>query len=498
MNLFPTPVRSPALRAAVDSMSIQGASDRGAVYTRPEVVAAILDLSGYTPDQPLHTRRALEPSFGGGDFLLAMIERLWTAWTRSGGTPEQAVHLASALRAVEVHPDAHAATHQLVRECLIRSGVRPADAQGLADRWLIRDDFLLAQLDGQFDYVLGNPPYVRQERIAEPLLAEYRRRYKTIYDRADLYVPFFERSLDLLTPGGRLGFICANRWVKNKYGGPLRDKIASDFHLAHYIDMEGTNAFHSDVIAYPSITVVERRKGTRTRIARKPEVSAASLGKLVGAMLNGGPSSDRRVEEIPNAISIGDPWLLDDAEQLRVVRRLEAAFPTLEDEGCKVGIGVATGADRIFIDRFEHIPVEPERKIKLAMARDLSAGRVAWGGKGVVNPFEPGGALADLDRYPMFGAYIKANEAVLRARHCASRPGSWYRTIDRIWPDLTTTPKLLIPDIKGEPTVVVDRGVYYPHHNLYWATFAAFGLSGIEAAIVDRAARAARVPKKGA
>jgi hypothetical protein len=35
-------------------------------------------------------------------------------------------------------------------------------------------------------------------------------------DRADLYDPFIERSLRLLTDSGRLGFICADRWMKNR------------------------------------------------------------------------------------------------------------------------------------------------------------------------------------------------------------------------------------------------------------------------------------------
>src|SRR3546814_1594882 len=71
---------------------------------------------------------------------------------------------------------------------------------------MIRDDFLLCSLSAMFDFVVGNPPYVRQERIPASLLAEYRRRYRTLYDRADLYVLFYERGLDLLAPGGRLGF----------------------------------------------------------------------------------------------------------------------------------------------------------------------------------------------------------------------------------------------------------------------------------------------------
>ena len=52
--------------------------------------------------------------------------------------------------------------------------------------------------------VIGNPPYVRQEMIPDVLLAEYRSRYTTVYDRADLYIPFIERSLRLLSTGARL------------------------------------------------------------------------------------------------------------------------------------------------------------------------------------------------------------------------------------------------------------------------------------------------------
>jgi hypothetical protein len=92
-------------------------------------------------------------------------------------------------------------------------------------------DFLLLPLEPNFTHVIGNPPYIRQELIPDVLIAEYRRRFKTIYDRADIYVPVIEQSLSLLAPGGRLGFICADRWFKNRYGGPLRRLVADKFHL---------------------------------------------------------------------------------------------------------------------------------------------------------------------------------------------------------------------------------------------------------------------------
>ncbi len=57
----------------------------------------------------------------------------------------------------------------------------------------------------------------------------------------------------MLAQGGNLGFICADRWIKNRYGWPLRSLIAKQFHLGIYVDMVDTPAFYADVIAYPAI-----------------------------------------------------------------------------------------------------------------------------------------------------------------------------------------------------------------------------------------------------
>jgi len=476
--LFDVPTqRSAAVRSAVESLSkVDDETERGAIFTRRSVVDTILDLAGYTADGPLKSMRLLEPSFGAGDFLLPAVDRLLAAYKRSGGTPGFArTDLRDCIRAVEVH----AATFKTTRECLVErlsvEGLSEEDASALAGGWLLQDDFLLTQVEGQFQVVVGNPPYVRQERIPNALLGEYRRRYRTIYDRADLYVPFFERCLDLLASGGSMGFICANRWTKNKYGGPLRAKIADDFHLKYFIDMAGTDAFHTEVIAYPAITVIERTTdrnfANKTRIAARPEVSVPSLQKLTSSLLNGGPESDDRISVVTGVANGRDPWLLDTPRQLRILRNLEAKFPKLEEVGARVGIGVATGADRVFIGDHDSLPVEDQRKLPLVMAPDIRDGKIRWGGKGVVNPFEDDGKLADLDVYPRFGAYIGDNAEVLAKRHVAKKnTNAWYRTIDRIYPGLMQRPKLLIPDIKGTATVAYDAGRFYPHHNLYYVT----------------------------
>lgn len=486
MDLFDNLARPPELDAAVSRMANHDETDRGAIFTRREVVGAILDLSGYQADRPLHRMRLLEPAFGGGDFLVPVVERLLQAYESHGGDPAQAGRdLKQAICGVELHADTYRKTFAQLQERLEHWGMQSTAAYALCDAWLLHDDFLLAHLAAHFDFVVGNPPYVRQERIPPALLGEYRRRFSTLYDRADLYIPFFERSLDLLSENGTLGFICANRWLKNRYGGPLREKISRDFWLRYYMDTEGTDAFHADVIAYPAITVFQRRSrvaGARhvTRTVPANALTERPMDELANALLAESTASPwvQQIELTGSGIA---PLLLDDAEQLALMQHIERDLPTLEQAGCKVGIGVATGCDEVYIDALDDLPVESSRKLPLAMARDLVDGMLCWGGKGVLNPFNDDGRLVELDDYPMLRSYLRRHEGAIRRRNVAKRnPGGWFRTIDRIHPHLQATPKLLVPDIKGEATFVLDEGHFYPHHNLYYVTSQSWDLRALQ------------------
>jgi len=482
---------SQDVQAAIDQLALNSdTSSRGAIFTRREVVDFILDLIGYTPDQPLHQKRILEPSFGGGDFLLPIIERLLKAW-RAAKSDTSPQNLANAVRAVELHRDTFNTTHAAAMALLTREGIPKNTAQNLVDHWLLQGDFLLTPLEGEFDFVVGNPPYVRQELIPPQLMAEYRARYETIYDRADLYIPFIERSLKTLADGGALGFICADRWMKNRYGGPLRSFVAEKFHLKTYVDMVDTPAFHSDVIAYPAITIISREPQGVTRLARRPAIDQKSLSALAKELRSQTPHEETgQVREITNVTNGMEPWLLEASEQMALIRRLEERFPLIEETGCTIGIGVATGADKAFIGNFESLDVEPDRKLPLATTKDIATGKVEWLGQGVINPFSDEGGLVNLDDYPRLNRYLEDRRDVIAGRHCAKKaPARWYRTIDRITPTLASQPKLLIPDIKGEAHIVFEDGKLYPHHNLYYVTSDEWDLRALQAVLLSSITR---------
>lgn len=475
---------------AVAGMAGAGIDERGAIFTRREVVDFILDLVGYTPDQPLHQRRLLEPSFGHGDFLLPVLERLLEAWRRAG-SPNAVAALCYAISAVELHHSSASHTRHRVIELLRTAHISAPDAGTIVDHWLTCGDFLLTPIEGEFDYVVGNPPYIRQELIPDVLMAEYRARYSTIYDRADIYIPFIERSAHMLARGGHMGFICSDRWMKNRYGGPLRQLIAEQFHLKTYVDMVDTPAFHVEVVAYPAITVISREKPGPTRIARRPAITGHALAKLSHALTAvRAPEIESGAREIHGVTDGANPWILESTDQLTLVRRLEASFPTIEDAGCKVGIGVATGADKAFTGNFEELDVEPSRKLAMATTRDIDTGIVLWRGKGVINPFGDDGRLVNLRDYPRLNRYLEDRKELIANRHVAQKaPANWYRTIDRIYPEIAKKPKLLIPDIKGEANIVYEEGRLYPHHNLYYITSDSWDMRALQAVLLSGIAR---------
>lgn len=128
------------------------------------------------------------------------------------------------------------------------------------------DPLWMFQLHDGFDIVIGNPPYVRQEKIKDikpDLLKHYGQKSQrgepigSYAGTADLFVYFIERGVRLLKPGGAFSYITSNKWYRAKYGENLRIWMNENSILQTVIDFGDADVF--DAIAYPTIIVAERR-----------------------------------------------------------------------------------------------------------------------------------------------------------------------------------------------------------------------------------------------
>lgn len=410
----------------------------GDVFTSPWIVSFMLDLIGYTPDKNLSSCKLLEPSFGYGDFLTEIQRRL-------------------ILSAEKFDFDASTAMSQNIYGCEIDESkynkcieILKLAMPDYVPLNLKNEDFLFSKWDTKFDYIVGNPPYIRYENIPRDIRDLYKAQFSTFHYRCDLYILFYEHSLNNLSEKGRHCFICSNRWLKNEYGKKLRALISSSYRLEYIIDVENLDAFKEAVLAYPSITLISNTTSDNN-------IKIVTIDNLKDLNLP--------LPNVTEHISNFDDW-----NNLFVKEDINGLYP-IESQGFKVGIGVATGADKLYISTSLKDIVEHELLIPLVNAKDLSGNKFSPKGLYILNPYDSTGKIIDLNKYPKAKQYLESHKQILERRHIVKNNGRvWYSLIDKIKPQLLKQPKILLPDLSGNNVVFIDYGSFYPAHNIYYIT----------------------------
>ena len=447
----------------------------GEVFTRPEVVAYMIDAVRQCGSfKSLLGLRVLEPSCGDGAFALPLVD----AWLAE--RPDFESDAAETfLCACDISQGNVEKLRDTLKDRLVVAGCPAVRADALLSRWLVCDDFLLHDFKAAFDIVIGNPPYIRFDDISAAKQREYRAQFPSFAERCDIYVPFFEKSLALLSDRGVFSFICTNRFTKSSYGKQLRRLIADRYHVALYLNMEHSHPFVEEVSAYPAIYVIDRNRERETYSATVDAADAATLNRVrIGTGKN-------ELNVFPKWYEGDAPWISTDCRERETADRIATTFPTITDsaEGTAIGIGVASGADDVYVNAQRTADIERSCLLPLVASEDIHGGRISWDERYLLNPYDDDDdrRMRDLDRYPLAAAYLDSHSRKLKARYCARKhPHDWYRTLDRVKYSLLRSPKILIPDIQMGGNVALDEsGSYYPHHNVYWITSTKWNLKAL-------------------
>jgi len=413
----------------------------------------MLDQLGYVSSKDLSSIKLLDPAVGSGAFFLNALERLLSS---SKEFKFDVLKSLKNLTAVELDQNVSENLKEMLKEFF-------ADNEILVDikilnRMIVTNDFLLAEADeihSEYDIIIGNPPYIRHEQIPDEKKTLYRNLFETFRHRSDIYIGFYEKALKLLSANGQLSFICSNRWMKTKYGQNLRDLISTHYSLDAIIDINDKQAFDQDVDAYASITLISNQFNDGFyHYAAIDDIELLNI-------LDYTKTSSSYIRSPVNG-----NWNIGDDKSFHIADH----YTSIEQQGYKLGIGVASGADKIFIGK--DLPIEKDLLLPIITAREIMNGNITWKGRYIFNPYSELGGLVDLEKYPKAKQYLEEHSEVLKARHTAkkSNAASWYKTIDRIYPELTKQPKLLIPDMKRDGLFPIDNGKFYPHHNIYYVT----------------------------
>lgn len=421
-------------------------NQHGIVLTKPSIVRDMLNSVNYVPSENLANITITEPAAGDGAFAIEIIQRLYNSAKNFGFEFNRSL---SNLAFYEIDTVKVLELRKNIINFLSSIGV--SDPPNI----IFEEDFLLSS-PAKSDIVIGNPPYVRHEKIPVDLKFAYKKKFGTFKHRSDLYIPFFEKGLQILKTNGTLCFICSNRWLKNQYGESLRSLISKKYSVDWIINMENVDAFQESVIAYPSIIKIDYKVG-------KPQTylyESKSIEEL--ALIIQGNVRARQELSINSS-----NWFVNQP----LNGKSDTNLDLIENQNFKIGIGVATGCDKVYISDEFPGKIENELLLPILMSKDLKNDTFRWRGNYIINPFDFKGDIISLEHFPKAKKYFSEHEKVLKQRHVAKvNPQNWIKTIDKIKSELAAKPKIILPDISGNTRIFIDEGNYYPHHNLYYIT----------------------------
>ena len=246
-----------------------------------------------------------------------------------------------------------------------------------------------------FDLVIGNPPYIRQERIME-FKPQFETDYQVFTGTADIYTYFYEKGVNLLSENGHLCYISSNKWMRAKYGQKLRCFFKTNTQLKQIIDFGGQKIFENSTVDTNILLC--------TNTPRSHD-SPLKEGNDSPALVKVSQEQPDRVvyyaKQLPNvnnpllAMPVADlstnAYTLQPPEVLAIKNKIEKIGTPLKHWDINIYRGVLTGFNRAFIidtDTKEQLIAADPRSAELIKSmlrgRDIKAYQHHWAGLWII------------------------------------------------------------------------------------------------------------------
>src|SRR5437868_4442472 len=306
--------------------------------------------------------RVLDPSCGDGRLLRAAIhtkKQISANRLRSESVCDLDNALAGETVGVERSPEAA----QLAAECGAR--IIAADFFDVTPGEIYRG----IGVSADFDAIIGNPPYIRQElmgdsdkerialRLQTPSPFEHTGDSLTMPQwskRSDIYVYFFAHAARFLRPGGRIAFLTSSNWLDVGYGAQLREFLLMNFRVIAILE-SSVESFFADASINTTITVLEREPnaGVRNRNATRFVYLTSPLSEIFAQF---GPIDEREAIAFAHEIENTKASITTPFHRVRVVPRKNLAGDAAHGNADKVRIdtwGRYLRADGVFFTILE-------------------------------------------------------------------------------------------------------------------------------------------------
>ena len=218
----------------------------------------------------------LDPACGDGAFLRGVARHLIKRSEQLGLSPSQTSEiLSNSLRGYDIDPLA-------LEVCKSSLDLITAEASLPKVNWQLGCANSLFDTDGPlgsvglYTHIIANPPYIR----IQDLDVDERRLLQKQYafcqrGSTDIFLAFFELSLNILGPDGVLAFINSRSFFDSAAAADFRRSVSDNLLIREIIDF-GDDQVFPDVTTYTAVTVLSGRLGATHKSVKVRRHSAAT------------------------------------------------------------------------------------------------------------------------------------------------------------------------------------------------------------------------------
>lgn len=221
------------------------------VFTPQDYVEKILDDVGYISD--LYGKKVLENSCGDGNILAKVVER-YIADGKANGLSRTKIKNGLKKDIVGIEID-----KEQSKKCIERlNGILENNGIPIIEWKIYTDDYLKHQLNEEFDYIVGNPPYITYSEMKEVDQIFLRDTFESCKKgKFDYCYAFIEKSLQDLSVNGKMAYLIPVSIFKTVFGETLRKSMKPFVRKITEYTQEGV---FDEALVKPAILVLEKNK----------------------------------------------------------------------------------------------------------------------------------------------------------------------------------------------------------------------------------------------
>ncbi|MCI8362189.1 MAG: SAM-dependent methyltransferase [Clostridia bacterium] len=234
------------------------------IFTPKENVIQLLNWVGYKKN--LYGKKIIENSCGDGQILIEIVNRYIKDCIKNNMDLSQIkIGLENDIYGAEIDPIHY-------KKCINNINNIARKYNIINVNWnIIQKDILKEKLNIKFDYVVGNPPYIKYKLLDEDTRKFVRENFEVCsIGKFDYCYAFIENGIKSLKENGKMAYLIPNSIFKNVFAQKLREYIKInltdiyDYTTEKLFTRKNLESIDKDILTSSAVIIIDKNTKTKS------------------------------------------------------------------------------------------------------------------------------------------------------------------------------------------------------------------------------------------